>query len=369
MALFQDSTQAIHWVLTPTSLQKRRLAALPTKQPPPLTPSSDGSEDDTVAPLTLQEEALLRQHHERRILRYGRKHHLPTKVTLTAVSYFKRFYVDRSVTAYNPSVVALSALYASGKVEEVYIPVAVLVEDYDNTINDVRPNVSLEAEPDSKDNTAVRVSADALLKVELAFLQQLEFHLIVFHPFRSLGVIREYLHKARVWADEDETKGESQTLNKVAQYAENLVSTVVPLTDATLTHVPAQVALAAAVIAAVDLKAEPNEDSAADAILSALDHTGADCRMSVFAIVSLIRAAVDSGENDLTEIQQLEERRKRLAIRRNDPMCEEYVNTVVDMEEEDTLVGKKRASAYDEGIGDSDEEDLLHDTKRWRSLE
>lgn len=311
---------------------------------------------------------MLRQHHERRILRYGRKYRLPTKVTLTAVSYFKRFFVDRSVTAYNPSVIALSALYASGKVEEVYIPVGVLVEDFDTAINEIQRNTSLKDNPNSKDNTAIRVSPDALLKVELAFLQQLDFQMIVFHPFRSLGVVREYLRKARVWPDEDGNNNKSQTLAKVAEYAENLVSTIVPLTDATLTHVPSQIALAVTIAAAVDLQAESNEDEAADVVFRACDNNGSNCRLSVFAVISLIRATVDKEEDDLAVLQDLEERRRKISVRQNDPMCDEYVDSVVDTEADNALVGKKRASAYDEGIGDSDEEDDLHDSKRWRSI-
>lgn len=311
---------------------------------------------------------MLREHHERRILNFVFRADIPVKVGLTAVAFFKRFYVDRSVISYNPSVTALSALYTATKIEEYYLPVSDLICEFDLRVNGIKARTSLKDQPYSEDNTAVRVSEDALLKIELNFLEQMRFCLKAFHPMRSLGVVREFLRAAKSWPGGEDKIGESKILRQVAEYAQALLSTVIPITDVSLTHVPGLIAVAAAVIAATDVKAEPDDDTAIDVIFRSFPNNVTNCRMLVLAVVDTVRAAIRKGEDQIQVIEDLEKRRREMAIRRNDPMCDEFVNVLFDSPEDEALVGKKRAGAFDVDIGDSDDDIFHPDEKRLRSV-
>lgn len=298
MALFIDSTQATYWTIPDDKLIERRAAthARITRilQRRHLTSSRGNNNNDDNDIPSIDDEATLRRFHEGRILRYVRRARLPDKVGLTAICYFKRFYVDRSVMEFNPSVIALSSLYAAAKVEEVYLPVTTLLCDFDMVVNGLTHAVAVkqpvvnktkkdEGEGESEDirvckGAAVRVCEDALLQTELNFLQRLDFQLICYHALRSVGYVRQVLlglqQAGNLWSvdddndDDNDEKGTSvkdddgggKIVKQVCRHANDLVIAVVPLTELILTQTPAIIALATIAIAAVDIGAEKHDD-------------------------------------------------------------------------------------------------------------
>lgn len=325
-------------------------------------------EADDADSLTIDEEAILRSYHEERMLRFVSSIGLPEKVGATAVLYFKRFFVDRSVTEFNPSVIALSALYAAGKVEEVYLPADRLVVDFHSVVDSVKidllaegsetATVGVSDQLDVANGTAMRVNADALLQTELDFLQLLQFHLVCYHGLRSVGVLREILRTARVWcdnegADENKEKSakESEVLGRVCARAHNIVARKVLLTELPLTDTPAVIALAAVATAAVDEGVETDDDNAVDAVLTAAAPKSKLPDNDSGGVVSAVRAAAwtiretpnpatfNSSGNEISStgnesmgmdrqriemLRQLEARRRRLQIRSNDPLSIEF---------------------------------------------
>lgn len=304
MALFIDSTQATYWTIPDDKLIERRAAthARVTRtfrqRQRHLVSSSSSSpdnnhhhdDDDDDMP-SIDDEATLRRFHEGRILRYVRRARLPDKVGLTAICYFKRFYVDRSVMEFNPSVIALSSVYAAAKVEEVYLPVTTLLCDYDMVVNGLTHAIAVKQPVVDKKNdndnesirvckgAAVRVCEDALLQTELNFLQRLDFQMICYHALRSVGYVREVLlglqQASKLWPvvdgndnEDNDNDGKGPSVNddgkivkQVCRHANDLVVAVVPLTELILTQTPAIIALATVAVAAVDVGAEKHDDN------------------------------------------------------------------------------------------------------------
>ena len=116
---------------------------------------------------------------------------LPHSVEATAVAYFKRFYVNNSVMDYQPKDIMLTVLWLACKVE--HYP--------DRFVNPEKVKLSADSHKDfkfdSKDFAAlgalkqVTISSEDLLRLELVVLKALEFHLMVFHPYRAVRGLLE----------------------------------------------------------------------------------------------------------------------------------------------------------------------------------
>lgn len=412
MSLFMESTQAAHWTLTPAALQNARLKAAtraadtlasnpPRRRRPPAA-------SDALSP---HECATIRLFHERRLLKFCAHLQLVPKVCATAVTFFKRFFVHHAVTEFNPAVIALSSLYAAAKVEEVCLPVDSLVDEADKILHklpkdpkqrrqgddgddtssdDDDEEVDGEDSGDDKhggsdddeeggerlreglceDKTCSVVSVDALLKTELDFLQRLRFHLICYHPFRSLGIVRELLREKRMWWQDPPTSAhpsastsaaaapaadpssaslapssthennaaantdalprttESETLSAVATLAERLVLRAVVLSDLPVTHAPASIALALTAHAATALAAEVDAESAQRAVLAAADAEEAGVAADVAEVCrTLERLEKDRGRAlrvRARDARRLEKRRRAAQCDENDPMSRAF---------------------------------------------
>lgn len=331
MALFIDSTQATHWTIPSEKLSERRARAVSRVS------SRHGSCDEDEL-LSIDDEACLRTFHERRMLTFIRKAGLPEKLGATAVTYFKRFYIDRSVTEYNPCVTAVSCLYAAGKVEEIYLPAQRLASDFDVVVNGIsQAQVSAEQLNQREFNEevpgelAVRVSEDKLLQWELSFLQHLQFHLVCYHGFRSLGALRETLKRKQLWVSDDEKgmmmKGECKMLKQVCKKAHLCIAWRVPLTELVVTDTPAVVAMAAVATAATDEGAEKNDEDAVTSVLGAATQERHENEDEVNKLQNAVLQAVwtlrntsahdadgDSGGMDEGYVRECEAKRRRWQV-------------------------------------------------------
>lgn len=238
---------------------------------------------------------------------------MPDKVAATAITYFKRFFLTRSVMDYNPSVIALSSIYASSKVEEVIITSDVLVSRFDVIINGVNADVDVMEVPLSKDGTSMRVTMDVLLNTELKFLQDLQFHLICYHPLKSLGIVREKLKAAGVMK-EDEHMGEYMAR------AEELIMRKALLSDMPLSHPPAIIAIAAAIEAAEEGQG-PEKDAILEAVASGMEKVR---KLIDEAIVCLAELPGNDAKEDAPAVAELERKRQRVQKDENDPMSSTY---------------------------------------------
>lgn len=309
------------------SMQVARLASLPN-----------------VEALTVAEESAIRKHHERRILRLACCETHWEKVGATAVTFFKRFFIERSVTEFNPSVIAVSALYAAFKVEEVHMPVDELVGAIDNILNDEDGPNSHDSSL-SDDGTAMRITVGALLRTEIDFLDRLRFHLVCYHPFRSAGLLRELVCQREKW---DCSPGkESGKLIRVSATAHKVIMTKALTTDLALTHSPAVIALACWATAAVDEKVEADDVSATLVMLEVADADGKTALTNqVMQAVTACRGAKKATKEEMDELRVLEERRQALQIPENDPMSKEFRD---DSDVSDAELGKRERPREDDG--------------------
>lgn len=222
MAEFRSSTQAANWQLTPEKIATRRATAQERS-----LAARDGSHSHDL--LSLSEQTTLLKAHAYRLSVLTSQLNMPPKVLCTALTYCSRFYLDHTANDFDPAAITLLALYASTKVEEVVIA----ADD-------------LCARAAQLPSFAREVPAAVLLASELPFLQALRFHLIVYHPFRSLGILREHLHTARAFRGLPDPPA---ALAAVMARAERALVRRAYFTDLPLTHPPAALALAALLFA------------------------------------------------------------------------------------------------------------------------
>jgi hypothetical protein len=347
MARYMGSTQSSHWLMAPAEVDACRRAALEKHQNPEQS-------------LFLEDEEIVRRHHERRLLRFTTRIGFPDKVAATAISYFKRFYLYRSVLDYNPSVISLSALYASFKVEEVLMSADDLVSRADTILNGITTSIDESPLPDTEvlsvDGTACQVTADALLTSELSFLQSLKFHLICYHPYRCLRIVRKQLADDKrlpalveSGSRRADCEGEPAShLSTLMELSSRIVTRRTMLSDVQFTHSPAAIAIASVISAAHELcRSDPTclEVLAPEVIqarlLSDLDKNAAGVIVRLVAEVGLM---VEGGSNE-TMVRELETRRRILRDPLNDPMSSEFRRA--DEQKQTELHEKRRKKALD----------------------
>ncbi|XP_068665540.1 cyclin-C1-1-like [Aristolochia californica] len=120
--------------------------------------------------LTLEEFKLIKVHMTNYIARLAQYVKVRQRVVATAVTYFRRVYVRKSMTEYDPRLVAPTCLYLALKAEESTVQARLLVF-YIKKIY-----------PDEK----YRYEIKDILEMEMKLLEALDYYLVVYHPYRSL---------------------------------------------------------------------------------------------------------------------------------------------------------------------------------------
>lgn len=359
MASFAGSTQKRTWQMTEEQVAIRR-AAVVAKRPP-------------GAGLTLAEEAIVRRHHERRIVRFAARMGFPEKIPATAVSYFKRFYLDHSVLDFNPAVIALLSMYSATKVEETNMfsaeEIVARVDTILNGIDDPKQNPLGQAATQSVDGTATRVTVEMLLHEELDFYNILHFHLVCFHPFRSLIVLGDRLEKDAglpalthsLAQDYDVAAAEPYSkppppppvtvLGTLLAHASRIALRRTLLTDMLFTHTPAVIACACVICAAEEIESRAKE-ATVDATERCLDAAVVftcilrDLDPKMQGVIREAAAAVrDMKEGGLAsddDVRALEERRRVLCDPLKDPTSESFKKRQAEKEEEQELKRRRK---------------------------
>ncbi|KAJ0969168.1 hypothetical protein J5N97_022045 [Dioscorea zingiberensis] len=120
--------------------------------------------------LTQEEFKLIKIHMTNHIWKLAQQVKVRQRVIATAVTYFRRVYTRKSMTEYDPRLVAPTCLYLASKAEESTVQARLLVFYIKKMCSDEK----------------YRFEIKDILEMEMKLLEALDYYLIVFHPYRAL---------------------------------------------------------------------------------------------------------------------------------------------------------------------------------------
>ncbi|KAL5562156.1 hypothetical protein UlMin_031903, partial [Ulmus minor] len=137
----------------------------------------DQEEVDVVQPLdkergiTLEEFKLVKMQMANYISKLATQVKVRQRVVATAVTYMRRVYTRKSMTEYDPRLVAPTCLYLASKAEESTVQARLLVFYMKKLSSDEK----------------YRYEIKDILEMEMKILEAINYYLVVFHPYRSLS--------------------------------------------------------------------------------------------------------------------------------------------------------------------------------------
>ncbi|XP_044504249.1 cyclin-C1-2-like [Mangifera indica] len=120
--------------------------------------------------ITLEEFKLIKMQMANDISKLAQSVKVRQRVVATAVTYMRRFYMRKSMTEYDPHLVAPTCLYLASKAEESTVQARLLVFYIKKIYTDEK----------------YRCEVKDILEMEMKILEALEYYLVVFHPYRSV---------------------------------------------------------------------------------------------------------------------------------------------------------------------------------------
>ncbi|CAA3010340.1 cyclin-C1-2-like isoform X1 [Olea europaea subsp. europaea] len=138
-------------------------------------------------------------------------------VVATAITYMRRVYVRRSMTEYDPRLVAPTCLYLASKAEESTVQARLLVFYIKKLYTDEKYWFEIKE----------------ILEMEMKILEALKYYLVVFHPYRAVSQLLQ-----------------DAGMNDATQLTWGLVNDTYKM-DLILIHPPHLIALACLYIASV----------------------------------------------------------------------------------------------------------------------
>ncbi|XVE72707.1 hypothetical protein DITRI_Ditri11bG0060800 [Diplodiscus trichospermus] len=121
--------------------------------------------------ITLEEFKLIKMHMANYILRLAQQVKVRQRVVSTAITYMRRVYTRKSMTEYDPRLVAPTCLYLASKAEESTVQARLLVFCIKKLYSDEK----------------YRYEIKDILEMEMKILEALDYYLVVFHPYRTLS--------------------------------------------------------------------------------------------------------------------------------------------------------------------------------------
>ncbi|KAI3450827.1 hypothetical protein Pfo_007492 [Paulownia fortunei] len=183
----------------------------------------DPEDVDVVHPLdkergmTLEDFKLIKLHMANYIARLAQNVKVRQRVVATAITYMRRVYARRSMTEYDPRLVAPTCLYLASKAEESTVQARLLVFYIKKLYSDEK----------------YRYEIKEILEMEMKILEALNYYLVVFHPYRALSQLLQ-----------------DAGMNDATQITWGLVNDTYKM-DLILIHPPHLIALACIYIASV----------------------------------------------------------------------------------------------------------------------
>ncbi|KAL2336832.1 hypothetical protein Fmac_011278 [Flemingia macrophylla] len=121
--------------------------------------------------ITLEDFKLIKMHMANYILKLAQQVKVRQRVVATAVTYMRRVYTKKSMTEYDPRLVAPTCLYLASKAEESTVQARLLVFYIKKLYSDEK----------------YRYEIKDILEMEMKILEALNYYLVVYHPYRSLS--------------------------------------------------------------------------------------------------------------------------------------------------------------------------------------
>ncbi|XP_024975076.1 cyclin-C1-2-like isoform X1 [Cynara cardunculus var. scolymus] len=121
--------------------------------------------------ITLDDFKLIKLHMTNYIARLAQNVKVRQRVIATAVTYMRRVYIRRSMSEFDPRLVAPSCLYLASKSEESTVQARLLVFYIKKLHADEK----------------YRCEIKEILEMEMKILEALNYYLVVFHPYRALS--------------------------------------------------------------------------------------------------------------------------------------------------------------------------------------
>ncbi|MCL7051227.1 hypothetical protein MKW94_008454, partial [Papaver nudicaule] len=125
--------------------------------------------------LTLEEFKYIKMHMANYIWKLAQLVKVRQRVVATAVAYLRRVYTRKSMTEYDPRLVAPSCLYLASKAEESTVQARLLVFYIKKQYSDEK----------------YRFEIKDILEMEMKILEALDYYLVVYHPYRPLSLLLE----------------------------------------------------------------------------------------------------------------------------------------------------------------------------------
>ncbi|KAL2569345.1 hypothetical protein AAZV13_18G123300 [Glycine max] len=121
--------------------------------------------------ITLEDFKLIKMHMANYILKLAQQVKVRQRVVATAITYMRRVYTRKSMTEYDPRLVAPTCLYLASKAEESTVQARLLVFYIKKLYTDDK----------------YRYEIKDILEMEMKILEALNYYLVVYHPYRSLS--------------------------------------------------------------------------------------------------------------------------------------------------------------------------------------
>ncbi|KAH6784906.1 Cyclin family protein [Perilla frutescens var. hirtella] len=138
----------------------------------------DPEEVDVVFPvdkergITVEDAKLIKFYMTNYIVKLAQYVKVRQRVVATAITYMRRVFTRRSMTDYNPRLVAPTCLYLAAKAEESTVQARLLVF-YIKKIQNTEEKYKYEIKE--------------ILEMEMKILEALNYYLVVYHPYRALS--------------------------------------------------------------------------------------------------------------------------------------------------------------------------------------
>ena len=205
--------------------------------------------------LSVEEEGALRVHYEMRLqeicddMYKAKRMQRPSteeNIASTAITYFKRFYLHQSLAGpHHPVPIMLASLYTATKIEEVWFG-AMLDEilkaaDKEKRLLEEQGSSMISSGNDGGGAAAGGDAKSIVVEHEMTLISVLQFHLIVFHPYRPL---RSFLSQYQEWNGSTIDRS-AEDLATLHRRSTRKISLGFAGSDLPLLYTPAQIALAA----------------------------------------------------------------------------------------------------------------------------
>ncbi|XP_047943957.1 cyclin-C1-2-like isoform X1 [Salvia hispanica] len=162
--------------------------------------------------ITAEDCKLIKFHTSRCIVELADGVKLQQRVAATAITYMRRLYTRKSMTEYNPCLVAATCLYLAAKSEETAVHAKLvafqITEDPSKHIPMKISQVMFFVLSDNGLEQAfageVKYYSKEIHKMEMKILEALNYYLLVFHPYRSMT---QFLQDAGVSNLAEQTTG------------------------------------------------------------------------------------------------------------------------------------------------------------------